>query len=390
MPSHNHPGMGINGGWNRGENQWDGPVNENWRKISVFLQLAVAAFKEPLPASPADGFIAIAPDGRVAVRDTGAWFYFVPQAGISAWITPQKKRVEYDGTDWVDTPWPTMATKEQAEEGSSNTVFMSPVRGADQIKAMRPYSTQAQAEAGTNDASSMTPLSTKQAIAKFAPTVPGFASQAQAEAGTADNLIMSPLRGSQQIEKMRPKASTAEAVAGDDDAKFVTAAGVKAAVAAQVTIPTPTANNLAAQGLHGTKMEDVILTEDIVIDALNSNQTAFIVATPFFNAGAAVFLGAHIRILDGVTGTASINVGIGDGSGPGGSSLAAALPVAAGTERYVGLSSQTIQLDNEQAIIFTVQNPATELFGKGIIRLTVFTRHLIGADDTGIPPYPTP
>ena len=55
------------------------------------------------------------------------------------------------------------------------------------------FASQAQAEAGTDNTTIMTPLRSAQAITALAP-VPAIASQAQAEAGTDNTTIITPLR----------------------------------------------------------------------------------------------------------------------------------------------------------------------------------------------------
>ncbi len=63
-------------------------------------------------------------------------------------------------------PGPTIASQVQAETGTDNTVYMTPLRTAEAIVAQTPaIASQAQAEAGTDNTVVMTPLRTAEAIA---------------------------------------------------------------------------------------------------------------------------------------------------------------------------------------------------------------------------------
>lgn len=75
---------------------------------------------------------------------------------------------------------------------------------------------QAEAEAGTNNSKYATPLRVAQAIAQLSPP-PVYASQAEAEAGAISNKVMSPLRVSQAIAVL----ATSGATGGGTDKVFV-------------------------------------------------------------------------------------------------------------------------------------------------------------------------
>lgn len=110
MPSRQLPGLGLNGFWNLGEQWYDGG-NENWLKLSVMTHPVAESMTAALPASPADGVVYIVPSGananKIAVRDAGAWVYFDPLPGITAWVKDAvgvDKRRMFDGTNWIAVP----------------------------------------------------------------------------------------------------------------------------------------------------------------------------------------------------------------------------------------------------------------------------------------------
>jgi hypothetical protein len=119
------------------------------------------------------------------------------------------------------------ATQAEAEAGTSNTVFMTPLRTAQAIVELSPppvIATQAEAEAGTANTVFMTPLRTAEAIAELSPA-PVIATQAEAEAGTANDKFMTPLRTAQAIVELSPPpviATQAEAEAGTSNTVFMT------------------------------------------------------------------------------------------------------------------------------------------------------------------------
>lgn len=158
-----------------------------------------------------------------------------------------------------------LASQAEAEAGSDNTKDMSPLRVAQAIAAQIPpggfvVASQAEAEAGSDNTKGMTPLRTVQSIAVNERQI---ASQAEAEAGSDNTKDMSPLRVAQAIAAQPPgsgvpstrevntsglatgggdlsanrtidvpAASQAEAEAGSDNAKAMTALRVAQAIAA--------------------------------------------------------------------------------------------------------------------------------------------------------------
>jgi hypothetical protein len=128
----------------------------------------------------------------------------------TAWINVAYK----NGSDW--TPYSlgslltTVATSSfssqaQAEAGTDNATTMTPLRVAQRQTAV--ISSQAQAEAGTDNATFMTPLRVKQGITALQRSL---ASQAEAEAGTDNTKDMTSLRVAQAIAALTPDSVTKE------------------------------------------------------------------------------------------------------------------------------------------------------------------------------------
>ena len=92
-----------------------------------------------------------------------------------------------------------VASQAQAEAGTDNATVMTPLRVAQRSTAT--ISSQAQAEAGTDNATFMTPLRVKQAIDEF-DSVLELASQGEAEAGTENTKAMTALRVAQAIAEL--------------------------------------------------------------------------------------------------------------------------------------------------------------------------------------------
>ena len=109
MASRTLPGLGLQGFWTLGE-AWKTGGDTNWLALSVMAQIVVESATTTLPAAPANGVMYIVPQsassnkGSVAVRDAGAWVYFVPPLGAQAWVKDAvgvDKRYRFDGTTWV-------------------------------------------------------------------------------------------------------------------------------------------------------------------------------------------------------------------------------------------------------------------------------------------------
>jgi hypothetical protein len=102
-----------------------------------------------------------------------------------------------------------LAAQQDAEDGTLNDVWMSPLRTAQAIAELAPtpvIATQEEAEAGSINNKFMTPLRTAEAIAELAPT-PVIATQEEAEAGSINNKFMTPLRTAEAIAELAGGAS---------------------------------------------------------------------------------------------------------------------------------------------------------------------------------------
>lgn len=101
MPSRTLPGIGLTGFWDRGADYKAG-MDTNLQRLSALTQLVVESRTTALPGTPADGVIYIVPsDGRIAVRDNGAWVYITPAAGWTAYVKDTGTEARYSGTAWA-------------------------------------------------------------------------------------------------------------------------------------------------------------------------------------------------------------------------------------------------------------------------------------------------
>lgn len=104
------PGIGLTGFWDQGA-PWKVGGDQNWLLSSVLTQLGVVSATTSLPASPLNGVIYIVPVGdpnanQIAARDNGAWAYFAPQEGWTAYVRDTGVLMNFDGTDWVPSTKP--------------------------------------------------------------------------------------------------------------------------------------------------------------------------------------------------------------------------------------------------------------------------------------------
>jgi hypothetical protein len=102
--------MGLTGYWNQGDGTYKPAMDENLRMVSVLARLIVKSAVTALPGSPVNGDIYIVPAGgdanKIAVRDNGAWAYYVPAEGWEAYALDTNLRYRFNGTTWaalVDT-----------------------------------------------------------------------------------------------------------------------------------------------------------------------------------------------------------------------------------------------------------------------------------------------
>lgn len=127
-----------------------------------------------------------------------------------------------------------LASQAEAEAGTNNTTVMTPLRVAQRETVM--IASQAEAEAGTDNTKTMTPLRVAQRNAAI------IASQAEAEAGSDNTKTMTPLRVAQRGTAML--ASQAEATAGVDNTKTMTPLRVQQG--AEYGVYTPTGTGVVA------------------------------------------------------------------------------------------------------------------------------------------------
>lgn len=100
------PGLSLYGFWNLGSG-YKAQMDGNWLALSALSQLRAISRTTALPGSPTDGDIYIVPSGagsnpnEIAVRDNGAWSYFVPDEGYFAYVEDEDVFVFWTGTAWV-------------------------------------------------------------------------------------------------------------------------------------------------------------------------------------------------------------------------------------------------------------------------------------------------
>lgn len=120
------PGIGLTGFWDQGA-PWKVGGDQNWLLSSVLTQLSVESATTSLPASPLNGVIYIVPVGdananQVAARDNGAWAYFPPQEGWTAYVRDTQVLMNFDGAAWVPSTTP-LSTALAADDGPANLGF---------------------------------------------------------------------------------------------------------------------------------------------------------------------------------------------------------------------------------------------------------------------------
>jgi len=163
MASRQLPGLGLSADWALGENSWKDGMDSNLLKLSSLVQGSFFGFVSVLPELPAEGVSYILTAGanvnRIAVRDEGAWVFYVPSPGWrmfnrfdsgyyafidGAWNLDTQLRVEgpyddeanyvagsfveYGGSIWFSLE---PSTGETPEEGTFWTLFLPGVTVAD-------------------------------------------------------------------------------------------------------------------------------------------------------------------------------------------------------------------------------------------------------------------
>lgn len=99
------PGLGLSGFWTLGEDGWNTLHDADLRMLSALAQCRVLSRVTALPGSPTDGDIYIVPSGgdanKIAIRDIGAWVYFIPAEGYLAYVVDDAEYVTFDGAGWT-------------------------------------------------------------------------------------------------------------------------------------------------------------------------------------------------------------------------------------------------------------------------------------------------
>lgn len=99
------PGLGLRGFHTAATGGWGDPLSEDLRELSAVVQLSVGSRTTAI-ASQANGTILIVPSGagsnpnKIAVRDNGAWVYFTPHEGMTAYVQDEDIYVRWTGTAW--------------------------------------------------------------------------------------------------------------------------------------------------------------------------------------------------------------------------------------------------------------------------------------------------
>ena len=102
----NLPGLGLFGFWTLGSGYKAG-MDTNLLALSTLTQLRAKSRVTTLPGVPANGDIYIVPSGagsnpnQIAVRDNGAWVYYIAAEGYAAYVDDEDSYVRWTGTEWV-------------------------------------------------------------------------------------------------------------------------------------------------------------------------------------------------------------------------------------------------------------------------------------------------
>lgn len=120
------PGIGLNGFWDQGA-PWKVGGDQNWLKSSVLTQLAVESMTTALPVSPSNGVIYIVPAAgipanQIAARDNGAWVYFPPFKGLTAYVRDTGVLMNFDGAAWVPSTAPLASAAGASQIGDQGPV----------------------------------------------------------------------------------------------------------------------------------------------------------------------------------------------------------------------------------------------------------------------------
>lgn len=137
------PNVGLNFGWETGDDNWGGPVNWNWLLLDVVnVPFAKSITQTTPPTSPENGDRYIIPAGatgawankvgRIAYYASNQWLYFQPKKGWYQRVWDTRKTYVWNGTAWeyyLDSITPEMmsqinaavAAGEDAVEAAAST-----------------------------------------------------------------------------------------------------------------------------------------------------------------------------------------------------------------------------------------------------------------------------
>lgn len=88
-------------------------LNESLRALDAIVQLSVVSTEQRSPPdapSEGDRYIVAAPgaagwagaDGQIAAYQDGAWAFYTPQTGWTAWAEESAQFMAFDGHDWIE------------------------------------------------------------------------------------------------------------------------------------------------------------------------------------------------------------------------------------------------------------------------------------------------
>lgn len=159
MTTRSAPGLGLTVGWTTGESGWGAAMNGSLVLLSALAQASVKSRQTALPGSPAAGDMYIVPSGgdvnKIAIRDNGAWVYFVPFEGARVWVQDEDVIAVWTGATWKAITGAPFAIAGFSATGPTSSqilldyLFVEDVTFADDFVGSR-------ATVGTNPASTFT------------------------------------------------------------------------------------------------------------------------------------------------------------------------------------------------------------------------------------------
>lgn len=111
MAAKTDPNFGIQYGWDPRESGWNTGMDDNLKKLGALVMLAVLSRTTTAqPSSPTEGERYIVPasatgsdwsgqDGSVALYQDGAWSFYRPANGWTAYVADNDERVTYNAAD---------------------------------------------------------------------------------------------------------------------------------------------------------------------------------------------------------------------------------------------------------------------------------------------------